>query len=63
MEDHLIQIRLSECKTLLLRNWDLLSEETKQRLREIGIQPDSPQGTALVSTESFKNPHAAPPSA
>lgn len=41
MEDHLIQIRLSECKALLLRNWDLLSEETKQRLRDIGIDPDA----------------------
>jgi len=57
MEDQWIQIRVSECQALLLRNWDLLSEETKQRLREIGIQPKQ----APPATERLKNLGAVSP--
>jgi len=56
MEDHLIQIRLSECKALLLRNWDLLSEETKQRLRDIGIDPDAAKAPTPDPPERGQNP-------
>ena len=41
MTGEYIHIKVTECREVLLRNWDLLSEPTKEQLRSIGINPET----------------------
>ena len=40
MYEETIALPISECRAILLRNWDLLSDETRTQLRSIGISPN-----------------------
>ena len=39
MTEEYIHIKASECRAILLHNWDLLSDATREQLRSIGIEP------------------------
>ena len=54
MTDQTIRISLGECRTLLVKNWDLLSEQTKEQLRSVGIDPDSQEKTGKYLKEDSK---------
>ncbi len=41
MREETIALPVSECQAILLRNWDLLSDETRAQLRSIGISPNT----------------------
>ena len=39
MTAHEITLSLNECRKILVRNWDLLSDKTKDQLQALGINP------------------------
>ena len=39
MTEETISLPISECRAILSRNWELLSDETRTQLRSIGITP------------------------
>lgn len=39
MTEETIALPISECQAVLLKNWEMLSEETRTQLRSIGISP------------------------
>ena len=50
-----ITLSLTECRRILVHNWDLLSEKTKGHLQSLGIYPKVPETSVQPAPEVSQN--------